>query len=128
MLFALDPYSYHFSRGTQVQVCGEGEGVRGDAVVPVTCALLEGADTIEVPGIFHSMSRVGTFQEPGSTLTFQDLAYQTCYSATICLLCEARGTVSYSAVPMYRRLNLSVLCRVPVVWLGSSRRHMACST
>lgn len=51
----------------RVQVCGEGEGVIGDAVVPLRSMFLEGADNVEVPGVFHSMSRVGTYDSPGGT-------------------------------------------------------------
>ena len=41
-----------------VQVCGEGEGILGDCVVPKDWALLEGAEQIVLPGVFHSMSKV----------------------------------------------------------------------
>lgn len=50
-----------------MQVCGEGEGVIGDAVVPLRSMFLDGADNIEVPGAFHSMSSVGTYDSPGGT-------------------------------------------------------------
>lgn len=47
--------------GVHAQVCGEGEGIVGDAVVPLQSALLEGAEHVVLDGVFHSMSRVGTF-------------------------------------------------------------------
>jgi hypothetical protein len=48
----------------RVQVCGEGGGVEGDAVVPLRSALLPGgARRIVLRGVYHSMSRIGTFDE-----------------------------------------------------------------
>jgi pimeloyl-ACP methyl ester carboxylesterase len=44
-------------------VGGDGDGVVGDAVVPLSVALLEGAQHVELPGVWHSVSRVGTFDE-----------------------------------------------------------------
>ncbi len=45
------------------QVCGEGEGIAGDCVVPLGSALLPGARQVVLDGVFHSMSRIGTFDE-----------------------------------------------------------------
>jgi len=42
---------------------GGGEGVWGDAVVPLDCALLPGSESVVFEGVWHSMSRVGTFDE-----------------------------------------------------------------
>jgi hypothetical protein len=47
-----------------LQVCGEGQGVEGDGVVPLQSAMLEGAEQVIIDGVFHSMSRLGTFDEP----------------------------------------------------------------
>lgn len=44
-------------------MCGEGEGVAGDCVVPLSSALLPGARHVVLDGVFHSMSRIGTFDE-----------------------------------------------------------------
>jgi hypothetical protein len=52
-----------YSAGSYAQVCGEGDGVEGDAVVPNAYAFLEGAENVVVDGCFHSMSRVGTYDE-----------------------------------------------------------------
>lgn len=54
------PPSYAFN--SYEQVCGEGSTV-GDAVVPLQSAFLDGADCMELPGVFHSMSRLGTYSE-----------------------------------------------------------------
>lgn len=35
------------------QVCGEGDGIEGDAVVPLRSALLEGAEHVVLDGVFH---------------------------------------------------------------------------
>ena len=44
---------------------GDGDGVEGDAVVPNSAALaLKGAKMIVVDGCWHSMSTVGTFDQP----------------------------------------------------------------
>jgi hypothetical protein len=43
------------------QVCGEGQGVEGDAVVPLSCCFLGGAEQVLLDGVWHSMSKVGTF-------------------------------------------------------------------
>lgn len=42
---------------------GDGDGVVGDAVVPLSVALLDGAQHVVLPGVWHSVSRVGTFDE-----------------------------------------------------------------
>lgn len=36
-----------------LQVCGEGEGVWGDSVVPLHCALLPGANNVILDGVRH---------------------------------------------------------------------------
>lgn len=46
-----------------VKVCGDGQGIEGDAVVPLSCAFLGGANHIVLDGVWHSMSRIGTFEE-----------------------------------------------------------------
>jgi hypothetical protein len=51
-----------------MQVCGRGDGVLGDGIVPVESALLEGAHHVVLDGVFHSMSKVGTFDEASGTL------------------------------------------------------------
>jgi len=54
-----------YACGSYAQVCGEGSGVEGDAVVPNEFASLEGATSnLIIDGCFHSMSRVGTYDEP----------------------------------------------------------------
>lgn len=46
------------------QVCGDGQRVEGDAVVPLRAALLPGAQArLVLRGVYHSMSRIGTFDE-----------------------------------------------------------------
>ena len=50
-----------------MQVCGEGQDVIGDAVVPLRSMFLDGAENIELPGVFHSMSKIGTYDSPGGT-------------------------------------------------------------
>ena len=52
-----------YSCNSYVQVCGEGDGVVGDAVVPNDFALLDGAAAYVLDGVFHSMSKVGTYDE-----------------------------------------------------------------
>lgn len=46
-----------------LQVCGDGEGIEGDCVVPLGSALLPGARHVILDGVYHSMSRIGTFDE-----------------------------------------------------------------
>lgn len=53
-----------YASGSYQQVCGEGDGTVGDAVVPLSSALLAGAEQVVLDGVFHSMSRVRTFNEP----------------------------------------------------------------
>lgn len=53
-----------YSHGSYEQVCGEGHEVEGDAVVPLCSALLDGAEHVVLDGVFHSMSRIRTFNEP----------------------------------------------------------------
>ncbi|KAL0041507.1 hypothetical protein WJX79_005714 [Trebouxia sp. C0005] len=43
------------------EVCGDGHGQLGDGVVPRCCAHLEGADNLLLDGVFHSISKKGTF-------------------------------------------------------------------
>ncbi|GIL87480.1 hypothetical protein Vretimale_1625 [Volvox reticuliferus] len=45
------------------EVCGEGEGLVGDCVVPLSSAMLPGARHVILDGVFHSMSKIGTFDE-----------------------------------------------------------------
>ena len=52
-----------YSHNSYVQVCGEGDMVVGDAVVPCEYAMLDGAENILLDGVFHSMSKVGTYDE-----------------------------------------------------------------
>ncbi|GAX79510.1 hypothetical protein CEUSTIGMA_g6951.t1 [Chlamydomonas eustigma] len=52
------------------QVCGEGQGVEGDAVVPLSCAFLGGSRQVLLEGVWHSMSRIGTFEEPSGRVWY----------------------------------------------------------
>jgi len=52
-----------YACGSYAMVCGEGAGVEGDAVVPLPSAFVEGVDAQTLPGVFHSMSKVGTYGE-----------------------------------------------------------------
>jgi len=45
------------------EVCGDGHGQPGDGVVPICCAHLEGAQNVTLEGVFHSISRSGTFAD-----------------------------------------------------------------
>ena len=53
--------------------CGEGDGVEGDAVVPNAYATLPGARNITIDGVFHSMSKVGTYDESAAESTVGDM-------------------------------------------------------
>lgn len=53
-----------YAAGSYEQVAGEGHGVEGDAVVPLDSALLDGAHHVVLDDVLHSMSRLGTFEEP----------------------------------------------------------------
>lgn len=57
------PASYAAASYSQL-LGGTGEGQFGDAVVPVACALLPGSRTLLLPGVWHSMSKLGSFDEP----------------------------------------------------------------
>lgn len=59
--YAWDSYS---------EVCGEGEAVEGDAVVPLSSATLDGAATLVLDGVYHSMSRIGTFDEESGVVWY----------------------------------------------------------
>ena len=52
-----------YAHDSYTQVCGDGQGVIGDAIVPVTSAVLEGAHNVVIPGVLHSMSKLGTWDE-----------------------------------------------------------------
>lgn len=71
---------YHAAHA--VQVCGEGSTV-GDAVVPLQSAFLDGADCMELQGVFHSMSRLGTYSE-ASGVHFLRLHLIVCACNTAC--------------------------------------------
>jgi pimeloyl-ACP methyl ester carboxylesterase len=49
---------------------GQAEGVIGDAVVPLDCALLDGATQLVLDGVWHSMSKVGTFDEASNVVWY----------------------------------------------------------
>ena len=48
-----------------LQVCGQGQDIDGDAVVPNCSAFLPGADNLLLEGCMHSMAKVGSFTAPG---------------------------------------------------------------
>jgi len=52
------------------EVCGEGQGVLGDAVVPLKSAFLEGGRHVLLPGVWHSMSQIGTFDTASGVVWF----------------------------------------------------------
>lgn len=56
-----------YACNSYVQVCGRGDAVEGDAVVPNDFAVLDGADNTIIDGVFHSMAGTGTgaWGEPG---------------------------------------------------------------
>ena len=49
---------------------GGAEGVEGDAVVPLSCALLPGATQLVLDGVWHSMSKVGTFDQASNVVWY----------------------------------------------------------
>ncbi|GFR39938.1 hypothetical protein Agub_g15 [Astrephomene gubernaculifera] len=62
------PEEYAYDSYTEV--CGEGEGVVGDCVVPLDSALLPGARPVVLDGVFHSMSKIGTFDEESGVVWY----------------------------------------------------------
>jgi hypothetical protein len=46
------------------------EAAVGDAVVPMSCALLPGAAHVVLDGVWHSMSKVGTFDEESGVVWY----------------------------------------------------------
>ncbi|KAL6764512.1 Alpha/Beta hydrolase protein [Haematococcus lacustris] len=52
------------------QVCGLGQGVEGDAVVPLNSACLQGARQVLLPGVWHSVSKIGTFDEASGVVWY----------------------------------------------------------
>ncbi|KAG2444613.1 hypothetical protein HXX76_001357 [Chlamydomonas incerta] len=62
------PEEYAYDSYTEV--CGDGEGVAGDCVVPLDSALLPGARHVVLDGVFHSMSRIGTFDEESGVVWY----------------------------------------------------------
>ncbi|KAK9816517.1 hypothetical protein WJX72_001415 [[Myrmecia] bisecta] len=57
---SLGKYAY----GSYTQVCGDGDGVEGDSVVPHESAHLEGATNVLLDGVFHSMTSIGAYKNP----------------------------------------------------------------
>ncbi|KAG2449109.1 hypothetical protein HYH02_005857 [Chlamydomonas schloesseri] len=62
------PEEYAYDSYTEV--CGDGEGIAGDCVVPLDSALLPGARHVVLDGVFHSMSRIGTFDEESGVVWY----------------------------------------------------------
>lgn len=56
-----------YAHASYMQVCGEGDGVWGDCVVPLTLATLDGATNVVLEGVRHSMARIGTWDERGAS-------------------------------------------------------------
>lgn len=52
-----------YASGSYEQVCGVGDDVVGDCVVPNSYAFLHDAENIMLDGVFHSMSKVGTYED-----------------------------------------------------------------
>lgn len=70
---------YTFQHPPPPQVCGDGQAVEGDAVVPLRSGLLPGAQTrIVLRGVYHSMSRIGTFEEDSGTCVYVRLGTVEC--------------------------------------------------
>lgn len=69
-----------------LQVCGDGATV-GDAVVPLQSAFLDGAECLELEGVFHSMSRLGTYSEASGVLfillALRTLLYPNLYAGLL---------------------------------------------
>lgn len=59
-----------YAAGSYEEVCGDGHGVEGDAVVPLSSALLEGAQHVVLDGVYHSMSKIRTFNEPSGNIWY----------------------------------------------------------
>lgn len=59
-----------YSFGSYEQVAGIGHQVAGDGVVPLDSALLEGARHEVIDGVFHSTSRISTFDEPSGVVWY----------------------------------------------------------
>eukprot|EP00198_Chlamydomonas_reinhardtii_P000657 XP_001689992.1 predicted protein [Chlamydomonas reinhardtii] len=62
------PEEYAYDSYTEV--CGDGEGIEGDCVVPLGSALLPGARHVILDGVYHSMSRIGTFDEESGVVWY----------------------------------------------------------
>ncbi|KXZ45266.1 hypothetical protein GPECTOR_56g362 [Gonium pectorale] len=62
------PEEYAYDSYTEV--CGDGEGVAGDCVVPLGSAMLSGARQVVLDGVYHSMSRIGTFDEESGVVWY----------------------------------------------------------
>ncbi|GLC46697.1 hypothetical protein PLESTB_001353700 [Pleodorina starrii] len=62
------PEEYAYDSYTEV--CGEGQGVAGDCVVPLGSAMLPGARQVVLDGVFHSMSKIGTFEEESGVVWY----------------------------------------------------------
>ncbi|KAF5834129.1 hypothetical protein DUNSADRAFT_9289 [Dunaliella salina] len=65
---ARHPYEYAYD--SYNQVCAEGQGTVGDAVVPLQSAYLAGARQLVIPGVWHSMSRIGTFEDESGVVWY----------------------------------------------------------
>uniref|UniRef100_A0A7S3QUW5 Uncharacterized protein n=1 Tax=Dunaliella tertiolecta TaxID=3047 RepID=A0A7S3QUW5_DUNTE len=63
-------FPYEYAYDSYNQVCAEGQGNVGDAVVPLQSAYLAGARQLVIPGVWHSMSRVGTFEEESGVVWY----------------------------------------------------------
>ena len=59
-----------YAAASYSQLLGAAEGVVGDAVVPLECALLDGAHHVVLDGVWHSMSKVGTFDEESGVVWY----------------------------------------------------------
>lgn len=69
-----------YAHDSYYEVCGQGQGVVGDAIVPLCSALLDGADEqVVIPGVVHSMSRIGNFEEAGEWPWYGDDGVVDCW-------------------------------------------------
>jgi len=53
-----------YAFGSYGMVCGDGNGTEGDCVVPLQATFIEGCEQQVLNGVFHSMSKIGTYSEP----------------------------------------------------------------
>ncbi|KAG2487577.1 hypothetical protein HYH03_013856 [Edaphochlamys debaryana] len=72
-----------YAYDSYMEVCGEAQGLEGDCVVPLRSAMLPGARRLVLDGVYHSMSKIGTFEKESGVVWYGSEDVLDCWLAPL---------------------------------------------